>query len=391
MRNWNKLALAAVTAAAIMGSAAAAQAAEPGMSPAVQAKEETAMQGMTWKEVSQEEILAYKGNQWGLVYDGAIRENVPGQVQIHPITYDLDGVAVAANVYTPAGYDPQKSYAAVVVAHPNGGTKEQVAGLYAQRLAEAGFITIAADASYQGASGGEPRHLDVPAHRIEDVHGMVDIISRFPGVDKTRIGALGICGGGGYTLAAVETDPRVKAVATLSMFNSGVVRKYGYGTMKAAPEAAQKTLAQAVAARQKRVETGVIDLTPNMTETLTPEEADKLPFDLYREGYYYYGKDYHHPYCTFSYTTESLMDLAAFDAAQNMDLITQPLLMIAGSRADLLYMMEDAFGKAVNAKEKELYLIPGATHIQTYWVKDYVDAVTAKLTAFFDKNLKGEM
>ena len=220
---------------------------------------------------------------------------------------------------------------------------------------------------------------------------MVDIISRFPGVDKTRIGALGICGGGGYMLAAVETDPRVKAVATLSMFNSGVVRKYGYGTMKAAPEAAQKTLAQAAAARQKRVETGVIDLTPNMTETLTPEEADKLPFDLYREGYYYYGKDYHHPYCTFSYTTESLMDLAAFDAAQNMGLITQPLLMIAGSRADSLYMTEDAFGKAVNAKEKELYLIPGATHIQTYWVKDYVDAVTAKLTAFFDKNLKGEM
>lgn len=390
MKKWQKLMICAIAGAAVWGGAMAAQAAEGPAAPAVSVKEEASMQGMTYKDIPEDQILAYKGNRWGLVYDGAIRENVPGQVQIHPITYDLDGVAVAANVYTPAGYDPQKSYAAVVVAHPNGGTKEQVAGLYAQRLAEAGFITIAADASYQGASGGEPRHLDVPAHRIEDVHGMVDIISRFPGVDKTRIGALGICGGGGYTLAAVETDPRVKAVATLSMFNSGVVRKYGYGTMKAAPEAAQKTLAQAAAARQKRVETGVIDLTPNMTETLTPEEADKLPFDLYREGYYYYGKDYHHPYCTFSYTTESLMDLAAFDAAQNMDLITQPLLMIAGSRADSLYMTEDAFAKATGTQEKELFLVPGATHIQTYWVKDYVDAIADKLTTFFTAKLAGK-
>lgn len=390
MKKWQKLMICAMAGAAVWGGAMAAQAAEGPAAPAVSVKEEASMQGMTYKDIPEDQILAYKGNRWGLVYDGAISENVPGQVQIHPITYDLDGVAVAANVYTPAGYDSQKSYAAVVVAHPNGGTKEQVAGLYAQRLAEAGFITIAADASYQGASGGEPRHLDVPAHRIEDVHGMVDIISRFPGVDKTRIGALGICGGGGYTLAAVQTDPRVAAVATLSMFNSGIVRRDGYGVTHPDPMTAQKTLAQAAAARQKEVETGVIDLTPNMTETLTPEEADKLPFDLYREGYYYYGKDYYHPNDTFSYTVSSLMDLVAFDAAQNMGLITQPLLMIAGSRADSLYMTEDAFAKATGTQEKELFLVPGATHIQTYWVKDYVDAIADKLTTFFTAKLAGK-
>ena len=247
--------IGAMIGAAAWGGAASVRAAETPAAPAVSTKEETVMQGKTYSSIPEDQILPYKGNQWGLVYDGAIRENVPGQVQIHPITYELDGVAVAANVYTPAGYDPQKSYAAVAVAHPNGGTKEQVAGLYAQRLAEAGFITIAADASYQGASGGEPRHLDVPAHRIEDVHGMVDILSIFPGVDKTRIGALGICGGGGYTLAAVQTDPRVAAVATLSMFNSGIVRRDGYGVTHPDPETAQKTLAQAAAARQKEVET----------------------------------------------------------------------------------------------------------------------------------------
>lgn len=388
MKQWQTLMIAAMAGAALLGGAVSTRAAEAPAQAVSSVKEEQSMQGKTYESIPDDQILQYKGNRWGLVYDGAIRENVPGAVNIHPITYLLDGVAVAANVYTPADYAPQKSYAAVAVAHPNGGTKEQVAGLYAQRLAEAGFITIAADASYQGASGGTPRHLDVPAHRIEDVYGMVDILSVFPGVDKNRIGALGICGGGGYTLAAVQTDPRVKAVATLSMFNSGIVRKNGYGVTEPDPAAAQKTLAQAAAARQKEVETGVIDLTPNMTETMTPEEADKLPFDLYREGYYYYGKDYYHPNDTFSYTVSSLMDLVAFDATQNMDLITQPLLMIAGSRADSLYMTEDAFAKAAGTQNKELFLVPGATHIQTYWVKDYVDTIAAKLTSFFTVNLK---
>ena len=86
---------------------------------------------------------------------------------------------MAANVYTPAGYDPKKSYPAIVVAHPNGGVKEQVAGLFAEKLAGMGYITVAADARYQGASGGEPRHTDKPANRIEDINGMVDLMHRF--------------------------------------------------------------------------------------------------------------------------------------------------------------------------------------------------------------------
>lgn len=108
-----------------------------------------------------------------------------------------------------------------MVAHPNGGVKEQVAGLYAQRLAEQGYITITADAAYQGASGGMPRSVDKPANRIEDIHGMADYISQYPGVDTSRLGLLGICGGGGYSLVAAETDQRFKSIATISMFNSG--------------------------------------------------------------------------------------------------------------------------------------------------------------------------
>ena len=115
-----------------------------------------------------------------------------------------------------------------MVAHPNGGVKEQVAGLYSQRLADAGYICLAFDAAYQGASEGEPRNTDKPAYRIEDIHRAADIIAQYPGVDAGRIGILGICGGGGYTLKAAQTDKRFKAVATLSMFNTGLVRRNGF-------------------------------------------------------------------------------------------------------------------------------------------------------------------
>ena len=115
----------------------------------------------------------YKQNPFALAYDGAITENVKGKVNIHPVTYKLNGIDISANVYTPADYASSKKYPTIVVAHPNGGVKEQVAGLYSQRLAEQGYIAITADAAYQGASGGQPRSVDKPANRIEDIHGMV--------------------------------------------------------------------------------------------------------------------------------------------------------------------------------------------------------------------------
>ncbi|EKN5041494.1 alpha/beta hydrolase [Yersinia enterocolitica] len=318
-----------------------------------------------------------------MVYDGAITENVKGKVNIHPVKYDLHGIQIAANVYTPANYDPAKKYPAVVVAHPNGGVKEQVAGLYAQRLAEYGYITITADAAYQGASGGMPRNVDKPANRIEDIHGMADYISQYPGVDTTRIGLLGICGGGGYSLKAAQTDKRFKALATLSMFDSGLVRRNGYQDSQLST--IQERLKQASDARAKEVATGEITYTGDAQ--LTDEQIAKLPFDLYRQGFEYYGKTHAHPNSTFRYTLSSLLDLMSFDAQSNMDLINQPLLMIAGTKADSRYMTESAFKKATGTQNKELFLIDGATHIETYWVPRYVDQAMSKIDNFFDKNI----
>lgn len=324
-------------------------------------------------------------NPYGLVYRNAITENVSGKVNIHPVTYQLNGIDIAANVYTPANYDPSRNYPAVVVAHPNGGVKEQVAGLYAQRLAESGYITIAADASYQGASGGEPRNVDKPANRIEDIRGMADFITQYAGVNAERLGVLGICGGGGYTLAAAQTDKRFKAVATLSMFNSGLVRRNGF--MDSQLSTIQERLKQASDARAQEAAGGEILYANNNKVTLTDEQLAKIPFDLYREGYTYYGITHAHPNSSGRYTLSSLLDLMEFDASVNMDLINQPLLMMAGTKADSFYMTDEAFKKATGTNEKELFLIPGATHIQTYYVPEYVDQAMNKLNEFFGKFL----
>ena len=322
-------------------------------------------------------------NPFGLVYQGAITRNEPGKVHIHAVSYNLNGITIAANVYTPADYNPARSYPAIVVAHPNGGVKEQVAGLYAQQLANQGYITIAADAAYQGASGGEPRNMDKPQFRIEDIHGMADYISRYPGVDATRLGLLGICGGGGYALAAAKSDKRFKSVATLSMFNSGRVRRNGYQDSQM--DSIAERLRQASEARAIEKAGGPIAYLGDVK--LTDAQIAALPFDLYREGMEYYQTTHAHPNSSSRYTTSSLLDLMRWDATDQIALIDQPLLMIAGSKADSLYMTEDAFAKANGTADKKLFKIEGATHIQTYWVPQYVNAAMSEMTPFFARTL----
>jgi len=325
----------------------------------------------------------YRQNPFGLVYECPISANEPGKVNIHPVTYMLRGLKIAANVYIPAHYDPNGSYPAITVAHPNGGVKEQTAGRHAQRLAEQGYITVAADAAYQGHSEGEPRSVDKPFFRTDDIHGMADFIAGFPGVDASRLGALGICGGGGYTLNAVKSDKRFRSVATVSMFNSGRVRRNGL--QDSALDTVQDRLRRASEARAQEAARGELRYAGDAD--LTDEQIAAQPFDLYRQGYVYYWKTHASPGSTFKYTMSSLLDLMSWDATDQLELIDVPLLMIAGSEADTRYMTDEAFPKATGTEDKQLFLIEGATHIETYWIDKYVDAAIDKLTAFYARTL----
>ena len=202
-----------------------------------------------------------------------------------------------------------------------------------------------------------------------------------------RIASLGICGGGGYTLAAAQIDKRIKAVATLSMFNTGRVRRNGF--MDGDTANIRTRLQKAAEARNKELKGEVTyeGDNPPMTEEELRTLMEKLPAGLYRDGVEYYGITHAHPNANIRYTTESLMHLMAFDVDDCMDLIDQPLLMMAGDIADTKYMTDSAFEKAVNAKSKELLLIEGATHIRTYWVPEYVEKAASKLKEFLAENL----
>lgn len=195
--------------------------------------------------------------------------------------------------------------------------------------------------------------------------------------------ALGICGGGGYTLNAAKSDKRFKSVATISMFDSGRVRRNGM--QETAVDAIQDKLKQASEARA--LEAAGKEVRYAGDAGLTDEQIAAQPFPLYREGYVYYWKTHACPGSTFKYTMSSLLDLMAWDATDQLELIDVPLLLIAGSNADTRYMSDDALEKATGTEDKELFLLDGAQHIQTYWIDEYVDAAVGKLTEFFGRTV----
>ena len=157
--------------------------------------------------------------------------------------------------------------------------------------------------------------------------------------------------------------------------------------LDSAKDSTIKRLEEAAKVRADEASGKAVSRTPGMeTMDIPDDKLAEMP-DLYREGYIYYGKTHRHPNSTFQYTVRNNMDLFTFDAADNMQLINQPLLMIAGSKADTLYMTKDAFSKASGTQNKELFLVDGATHIQTYYVPEYVQKIADKLDAFFAKNI----
>jgi uncharacterized protein len=306
-------------------------------------------------------------------------------VTIERVTYPARNMdtSIVANLFKPAGIVGSHRYAAVVVTHPFGGVKEQTAGLYAQRLAEEGFIALAYDASYQGESGGQPRLMEVPAQRLDDISCAIDYLLQHPQVDRERIGSLGICAGGSYALCHAQTELRVKAVAAVSTFNLGEARREGMGTISY--EERMKRLRDAAEARSREARGEPVQLVPVVPDSAA-SFTERTP-QLYREGYEYYRTPRaQHPNSPNRYVFSSLPQQIAFFPFEQLDTISpRPVLVIAGSKADTLFWSQEVCQKA--KEPKELFVIEGATHMDLYDRVQFVTPAVAKLKAFFGRHL----
>lgn len=306
-------------------------------------------------------------------------------VTIERVTYPArnTGTAIVANLFKPAGFPSSRKHAAIVVTHPFGGVKEQTAGLYAVRLAEQGFLTVAYDASYQGESGGEPHLMEVPAQRLDDISCAIDFLVRHPQVDPERIGSLGICAGGGYALCNAATELRVKAVAAVSTFNLGEARREGMGAISY--DERMKRLKDAGEARSRQARGEPVRLVPVVPDSAA-SFTESTP-QLYREGYdYYRTARAQHPNSPNRYVFSSLPLQMAFFPFEQLDTISpRPLLVIAGSKADTLFWSREVYEKA--KEPKELHVIEGATHIDLYDRPQFVTPAVSKLADFFGRHL----
>ncbi|MER7930272.1 alpha/beta hydrolase [Streptomyces sp. NPDC096057] len=299
------------------------------------------------------------------------------------VTFDSAGIEIAGHLYLPDA-PSSAPRPAVVVGHPGTGVKEQAAGLYAARLAEQGFVTIAFDAAFQGESGGLPRGLEDPAHRVEDIKAAVSFLSTREEVDAERIGVLGICASGGYALSATGGDHRVKAVATVSGVD--VARQFRLGADGTQDPAVFQGMldaaAQARTATARGAEPAALPVFPE-----TAEQADALGGEHGVEGFEYYctPRGAHERSAKF-FVWESVDRMASFDAFHAVPLIGErPLLQIIGTRAVTSWMAVDIHQKATGPKE--LHWVEGASHVDLYDKKEYVDPAVAKLTDFYTANL----
>lgn len=291
-------------------------------------------------------------------------------------------INVVGNLYFPPNYDASKRYPAIVVGHTFTGVKEQTSGLHAQKLAEQGYVTLAFDASFWGESGGSPRNIEVPEIRIEDFSAAVDYLSNHPLVDPDRIGGLGICGGGGYVVSAAAIDHRLKAIATVSMYDLGRARRQGLGDA-ISYEQRMKTLDLIGELRTKEFRGEPRTNTFGVPEKITEKDTENT-----REFYDYYRTPRaQHPNANTSYSLTSQAPMMNFFPFVQIETISpRPLLFIVGERAVSAYFSEDAYSKA--AEPKELFVVPGASHVDLYDRPEHMAVSIPKLDAFFKQYLK---
>jgi uncharacterized protein len=294
---------------------------------------------------------------------------------------------ISADIYFPPNFDEKKKYPAIISAHPIGSCKEQTSGnVYGDALSKEGFVVIAFDASFQGDSGGEPRNIEDPVRRVEDFHVVTDYLVTLPFVDENRIGVLGICGGGGYSINAAMTERRIKAVGSVTGVNYGRLMREefsGYAPLGALEAMAKQRTAEARGAKLR-----IDDLLPP-----SPEAAQKrgmTDIDVYEATEYYRTPRGQKPHgVNLSLFSHSAPAVAwdAFHLAE--ELLTQPLMVVVGDRVGGFGAYRDGceiIGRAAS-KKKELVVVKGSSHYDLYDKAEPVHHALAKLIPFFKENL----
>nr|WP_255417148.1 alpha/beta hydrolase [Proteiniphilum sp. X52] len=297
------------------------------------------------------------------------------------------GITLAGDLYTPKNIDGKAS--AIAVSGPFGAVKEQSSGLYAQTLAERGFVTLAFDPSYTGESGGEPRNMASPDINTEDFSAAVDFLGSLDNVDREKTGILGICGWGGFALNAAIADTRIKAVATSTMYDMTRVSAKGYDDAMDAEARYQM---------KKSINEARWEASANNYATLLP--ANNLRKEQFTGETPQFVKEYSDFYTTDrgfhpravnsnpdgSWATTATLSLINMPILQYASENRTPALLIHGEKAHSRYFSEDAF-KALGNENKELYIVPDATHVDLYDNKAGVIPYD-KLESFFKENLK---
>jgi uncharacterized protein len=293
---------------------------------------------------------------------------------------------VVGNLFTPKDLNKSAKNPAIIVGHPMGAVKEQSANLYATKMAERGFVTLSLDLSFWGESDGQPRNAVSPDIYAEDFSAAVDFLGTQPFIDRERIGVIGICGSGSFAISAAKIDPRMKAIATVSMYDMGTANR---NALRKSLTLEQRKKILAEAAEQRYVElTGGKTLYTSGTVHELKEDTHPIQrefFDFYRTPRGEYTPEGSSPELTTHPTLTSNVKFMNFYPFNDIETISpRPILFITGEKAHSIEFSEEAYKLA--AEPKELYIVPGSSHVDLY---DRVNLIPFdKLTSFFTKYLK---
>lgn len=295
------------------------------------------------------------------------------------------GMKVAGNLFLPKRASQAERLSAIIVGHPMGAVKEQSANLYAQKLADQGFAALSIDLSFWGESEGKPRNAVSPDIYAEDFSAAVDFLGTQPFIDRNRIGVLGICGSGSFAISAAKIDPRLKAIATVSMYDMGGANRNGL-RHSATLEQRKQTIAQAAEQRYIEFTGGEKKYTSGSVHELTQSSSaiEREFYDFYRTPRGEFTPKGSSPKLTTHPTLSSNVKFLNFYPFNDIETISpRPMLFIAGSEAHSKEFSEEAYRLA--AEPKELLVVPNAGHVDLY---DRVNLIPFdRLTAFFQKNL----